>query len=67
VEGARKSLAKAGINDPETAEQVGEETLQRMANKSETSEPELSAKEQQHGDLPSVDILTSTHASKETK
>lgn len=66
VEGARKSMANAGINDPETAEQVGEETLQRMANKSETSESDLSAKEQ-HGDLPSVDILTSTHTSKETE
>jgi protein phosphatase PTC1 len=65
VEGARKSMANAGITDPETAEQVGEETLQKMANQSDTSESELSAKE--HGDLPLVDILTSTHASKETK
>ncbi|OOQ85526.1 protein phosphatase 2C [Penicillium brasilianum] len=65
VEGARKSMANAGITDPGTAEQVGEETLQRTANKSESSEPEVFANER--GDLPSVDILTSTHASREIK
>jgi protein phosphatase PTC1 len=65
VEGARKSMANAGITDPETAEQAEEETLQRMANKSEAAEAELFANE--HNDLPSVDPLTSTHASQETK
>lgn len=65
VEGARKSMANAGITDPETAEQVQEETLQKMADKSETSEAELFVNE--HDDLRSVDILTSTHASQETK
>lgn len=53
VEGARKSMAKAGITDSESAEQAGEETLQRMAN--------------QHGSLPSVDILASTDTSQGTK
>ena len=63
VEGARKSMANAGITDSETLEQIGEETLQKMANKSESSEAELYA----HGSLPSVDILASTHTSQGTK
>ena len=65
VEGARKSLANAGITDPETAEQAGEEPLQKMVNKSEASDADLFAHE--HNDLPSVDPLTSMHASQETK
>lgn len=66
VENARKSMANAGITDSETAEQVQEVTVQKIASKSESSEAELFVNEQ-HDDLPSVGILTSTHSSQETK
>lgn len=66
VEGARKSMVNAGITDPETAGQVQEEALLKMTNKSESSEAELFVNEQ-HDDLPSVGILTSTHSSQEPK
>lgn len=65
VEGARKSMASAGISDnPEAAEQANEEILQKMANSEQEPGPELSVDE--NNGLPSVDILSSTGAPRET-
>lgn len=66
VEGARKSMANAGIgDDPESAEQANEEMLQKMSNnEQEEPGPELSINE--NADLPSVDILSSNNAPRET-
>jgi protein phosphatase PTC1 len=56
LEGARKSMASAGIaDDPEAADQTNEAILERMANSDEEPGPELSVDDQSH--LPSVDIL----------
>ncbi|KAJ5690059.1 hypothetical protein N7462_004451 [Penicillium macrosclerotiorum] len=65
VEGARKSMASAGINDPESAEKAGEEILQKMSN----SEGEPGPDELVHpqNDLPSVDILSSSNKAQKTQ
>jgi hypothetical protein len=56
LEGARKSMASAGIeDDPEAAEQANEAILERMANADEEPGPELNVDDHSH--LPSVDIL----------
>lgn len=60
VEGARKSMANAGIADnPESAEKVNEEILQKMSN--DEPGPELAIDEQPG------DISTVPQADKETK
>lgn len=61
VEGARQSMANAGIADtPESAEKVNEEILQKMSD--DEPGPELSIDEQP-GDIP----IDSQTADKETK
>lgn len=61
VEGARESMANAGIADtPESAEKVNEEILQKMSD--DEPGPELSIDEQP-GDIP----IDSQTADKETK
>lgn len=50
VEDAQKAIASRGINDPETAEQAGNDILEKMAN-GEGSQDTSSS-------LPSVDILS---------
>lgn len=61
VEGARKSMASAGIaDDPEVAEQVHEEILQKMGNSDQSPGPEVSVNPPV-SDLPSVDSLSSTN------
>ncbi|KAH8425236.1 type 2C protein phosphatase PTC1 [Aspergillus melleus] len=63
VEGARKSMANAGISDdPETAEKVNEEILQKMSD--DESGPELSVNE--HSDTPIVKPADSSQGSKST-
>ncbi|KAJ5160186.1 uncharacterized protein N7482_007190 [Penicillium canariense] len=64
VEGARRSMADAGINDPESAEKAGQEILQKMASSDQELGPEVSTS---YHDLPSVDILSSTNGPRETK
>ncbi|KAJ5310177.1 uncharacterized protein N7443_002638 [Penicillium atrosanguineum] len=55
LEGARKTMASAGIaDDPEAAEQANEAILERMANDEEPG-PEMNVDDHSH--LPSVDIL----------
>ncbi len=67
VEGARKSMANAGIaDDPETAAQTNEEILQKMANSDQSPGPELSVNEPA-GDLPPVDVLSSTNVPQEAR
>ncbi|KAJ5218671.1 uncharacterized protein N7498_000770 [Penicillium cinerascens] len=56
VEGARKSIASAGIaDDPESAEQANEAILEKMANSDQEAGPEIAIDDPSH--LPSVDIL----------
>lgn len=53
VEGARQSMASAGLaDDPESAEKANEEILQSMSNSEQEASPEV------HPQLPSVDILS---------
>lgn len=67
VEGARKSMASAGIADePEAAEQANEEILQKMANSDQSPGPELSINESEEG-LPAVDSLSTTNAPQESR
>lgn len=62
VEGARKSMASAGIaDDPEAVEQANEEILHKMANSDQSPGPELSINKEAEG-LPAVDSLSSTNA-----
>lgn len=57
VEGARKSMASAGIaDDPEAAEQANEAILEKMANSDQEAGPEMAVDDPSH--LPSVDILS---------
>lgn len=67
VEGARRSMASAGLTDnPELAEQVNEEILEKMAsNDNQEPGPELSADENRQ--LPSVDILSPSNPSQQGK
>ncbi|KAJ5098669.1 hypothetical protein N7532_005670 [Penicillium argentinense] len=62
VEGARRSMASAGLTDnPEAAEKAGEEILEKMAkNNDQEPGPELSLSE--NAELPNVDILSSSNA-----
>ncbi|KAJ5107242.1 Protein phosphatase 2C [Penicillium angulare] len=53
VEDAQKIMASHGINDPESAEQAGQETLRRMGSHDQDAEPV-----QTSSSLPSVDILS---------
>ena len=63
VEGARRSMASAGLTDDnETAEKVNEELLQKMSN--DEAGPELSVNEL--SDVPEV-VKTSPDADKEPK
>ena len=65
VESARQSMASAGlVDDPESAEKTGKEILDNMANQEQRSETDLSLNERP--ELPSVDILSSVHAPRET-
>lgn len=57
VEGARRSMASAGIKDTESAEKVNEEILQKMSN--DEPGPELSVNE--HSEVPQV-VKTGTDA-----
>lgn len=67
VEGARKSMASAGIaDDPETAAQTNEEILQKMANSDQSPGPEMSINDTA-GDLPSVDVLSSANVPQEAR
>lgn len=52
VEDAQKAIASSGINDPETAEQTGNDILENMANRGESEANANSSS------LPSVDILS---------
>ncbi|KAJ5587501.1 uncharacterized protein N7459_003266 [Penicillium hispanicum] len=62
VEGARQSMASAGLtDDPEAAEKAEKEILQKMANHDQELGPEMSVDEST--ELPSVDILKPTNAS----
>lgn len=66
VEGARKSMANAGIaDDPESAQQVHDEVLEKMSDNEQEPGPELAINEST--DLPSVDILSSNNAPRETR
>lgn len=67
VEGARRSMASAGLTDnPELAEQVNEEILEKMAsNDNQEPGPELSAEDNRQ--LPSVDILSPSSAPQQDK
>lgn len=57
VEGARKSMASAGIaDDQEAAEQANQAILEKMANSDQEPGPEMSVDDQSHP--PSVDILS---------
>ena len=59
VEGARKSMANAGISDdPETAEKATEEILQRMSD--DEPGPELSVNE--HSDTTIADQALNTNS-----
>lgn len=67
VEGARKNMANAGIaDDPEAAEQVNEEILQKMTNSDQSPGPELSINETAEG-LPAVDSLSTINAPQESR
>lgn len=64
VEGARRSMASAGLaDDNETAEKVNEEILQKMSN--DEPGPELSVNE--HTDLPQVVEETEADTKDDTK
>lgn len=67
VEGARRSMARAGLADnPELAEQAQEEILENMAsNNDKEPGPELSIENNRQ--LPSVDILSSSNAPQQNK
>lgn len=68
VEGARRSMASAGLaDDPELAEQVNEEILEKMASDSADQEPGPELKLNSNRDLPSVDVLSSSNAPQESK
>ncbi|KAJ5620279.1 hypothetical protein N7510_004263 [Penicillium lagena] len=62
LEGARKSMERAGLDDPDWAEKTSEDILQRMAkaNANEEPGPEMTT------DPPSVDILSPNSAPEET-
>lgn len=65
VEGARKSMANAGISDePGSAQQAHDEVFGKMSDHEEEPGPELAIDE--NADLPSVDILSSNNAPRET-
>lgn len=65
VEGARKSMADAGISDdPESAQQAHDELLGKISDNEQEPGPELAINE--NTDLPSVDILSSNNAPRET-
>lgn len=67
VEGARRSMASAGLADnPELAEQANEEILEKMAsNDNQEPGPELSL--DSNHQLPSVDALSQSNAPQESK
>lgn len=59
VEGARKSIASSGLaDDPEAAEKVTNDTLQKMASHSSKQEPGPEVSMNESNNLPSVDILS---------
>ncbi|KAJ5101932.1 hypothetical protein NUU61_004154 [Penicillium alfredii] len=63
VEGARKSMATAGLaDDPESAEKAKEEMLEKMSSPDQEPGPELTIGE--NADLPSVNILSPSKESR---
>ncbi|KAJ5243005.1 Protein phosphatase 2C [Penicillium citrinum] len=67
VEGARRSMANAGLADnPELAEQANEEILEKMAsNDNQEPGPELNL--DSNHQLPSVDVLSQSNVPQESK